>query len=128
MAKNLSLLTNQQSLVFFPHEAVSHKRLYDHVGDARRAHDIALGEALGRLFNRIGAVVGGFFERARLRNELYAMDDRILTDIGLTRGDIENVVAGRHGIEETPVPAVAKPEEAPVAKPVLVEAILRRAA
>ena len=36
----------------------------------------------------------GWQERRRLRNELQALDDRLLADIGLSRGDIEAVVAG----------------------------------
>jgi uncharacterized protein YjiS (DUF1127 family) len=32
--------------------------------------------------------------QARVRDELYAMDDRQLADIGLSRGDIEQVVRG----------------------------------
>lgn len=34
------------------------------------------------------------FERARVLNELSALDDRLLADIGLTRGDIPAIVAG----------------------------------
>jgi len=36
-------------------------------------------------------------ERQRLRNELQALDDRLLADIGLSRGDIEAVAAGKQG-------------------------------
>jgi uncharacterized protein YjiS (DUF1127 family) len=39
----------------------------------------------------------GWQERRRLRNELQALDDRLLADIGLSRGDIEAVVAGGRG-------------------------------
>lgn len=34
-------------------------------------------------------------EHGRVLNELQSMDDRQLADIGLSRGDIESVAAGR---------------------------------
>ncbi len=128
MVQQMSMHTDRQSLVFFPHQAVPHRHLYDSIADARQAHDIAVGEFLGRVWNRLTNALRGALSRARVRRELAGMDDRMLSDIGLTRGDIENVVAGRYpGGNELPT-AVAVAEEAPVAKPDLVDAILRRAA
>lgn len=40
--------------------------------------------------------VHGYFRRRRQYAELMALDDRMLSDIGITRGDIPNIVAGRH--------------------------------
>ena len=40
------------------------------------------------------AKLRGWQERQRVLNELYAMDDRALADIGLVRGDIPYVVKG----------------------------------
>jgi uncharacterized protein YjiS (DUF1127 family) len=40
------------------------------------------------------AKLRGWQERQRVLNELYAMDDRGLADIGLARGDIPYVVKG----------------------------------
>jgi uncharacterized protein YjiS (DUF1127 family) len=40
------------------------------------------------------AKLRGWQERQRVLNELYAMDDRALADIGLSRGDIPFVVRG----------------------------------
>jgi uncharacterized protein YjiS (DUF1127 family) len=40
------------------------------------------------------AKLRGWQERQRVLNELYAMDDRALADIGLARGDIPYVVKG----------------------------------
>jgi uncharacterized protein YjiS (DUF1127 family) len=40
------------------------------------------------------AKLRGWLERQRVLNELYAMDDRALADIGLCRGDIPFVVRG----------------------------------
>ena len=41
------------------------------------------------------AKLRGWRERQRVLNELYALDDRALADIGLSRGDIPFVVKGR---------------------------------
>jgi uncharacterized protein YjiS (DUF1127 family) len=57
------------------------------------------------------AKLRGWQERQRVLNELYAMDDRALADIGLARGDIPYVVKGTApaapGVlpRELPVPA-----------------------
>jgi uncharacterized protein YjiS (DUF1127 family) len=54
----------------------------------------------------VSAAVRGFRawqERQRVLNELYAMDDRSLADIGLRRGDIPFIVTAQ------PAPADARP-------------------
>lgn len=58
---------------------------------ALRARDALLLTGLPQLFGRLA-------KRARVRRasaELRALTDRELADIGLTRGDIANVVAGK---------------------------------
>jgi len=81
-----------------------------------KAHKMR-AEAFATLFTSLfGAVkktvtgainfVSNKLERSRVQNELYAMDDRTLEDIGLTRGDIEDVMNGnRHRTQLTPVAA-----------------------
>ncbi|MFA5119864.1 DUF1127 domain-containing protein [Zavarzinia sp.] len=51
--------------------------------------------------------LSGFWARQRLRAELSALDDRMLSDIGLERGLIDGVVAGRIR-RDAKVPATAK--------------------
>jgi len=132
MVSQLSLQTARQSLVFFPHQAVSHRHLYDNIADARQAHDIAIGEALGRFFKRVFRAMKDYRRRQRVRDELLQLDDRMLADIGLTRGDIENVVSGRMFSdtepEQTRSPNADVPLELPAARSGAVDAIMRRAA
>jgi len=49
------------------------------------------------------AKLRGWQERQRVLNELYAMDDRALADIGLCRGDIPFVVKGIAPAQPRPV-------------------------
>jgi uncharacterized protein YjiS (DUF1127 family) len=52
--------------------------------------------ALGRRIRALAGLVAAWHCRARMYDQLTALDDRALKDIGLTRADIENVVrAGR---------------------------------
>jgi len=55
------------------------------------------------------AKLRGWQERQRVLNELYAMDDRALADIGLSRGDIPFVVRGT-----APVPPLAPRQGLPI--------------
>jgi uncharacterized protein YjiS (DUF1127 family) len=38
--------------------------------------------------------ISAYFETIRIREQLSGMDARMLSDMGLTRGDIENVATG----------------------------------
>ncbi len=55
----------------------------------------ALFEGISKTANGVVGRVANAMERSRVSNELYAMDDRTLEDIGLTRGDIEAVMNGQ---------------------------------
>jgi uncharacterized protein YjiS (DUF1127 family) len=137
MAQQSSMQTQQQSLVFFPHQGVSQRHLHNSLAMAQRARSLAIGAAIGRAYNAVAGLITGYLQRQSLRKELMAMDDRILEDIGLTRGDIDSFVSGRTK-DAAVEPKVETAEDAPVtksvlmelvpAKPVMVEAILRRAA
>ncbi len=48
------------------------------------------------VFSRLGAFVMAYAERRRLARELYARNDRLLADAGLTRKDIPAVVNGTY--------------------------------
>ncbi len=65
--------------------------------------DIMLAERRGRelrsqaitaFFRSISNAVKNWMDVRRKKRELYQLDDRILKDIGLTRGEINNVVGG----------------------------------
>ena len=51
----------------------------------------------------LAAKLRGWQERQRVLNELYAMDDRALADIGLNRGDIPFVVKGIAPAQPSPL-------------------------
>ncbi|NQW01378.1 MAG: DUF1127 domain-containing protein [Rhodospirillales bacterium] len=55
----------------------------------------ALSNLVSKMYHGIVNWVSQKVERSRILNELYAMDDRTLADIGITRGDIEDVVNGK---------------------------------
>ena len=65
---------------------------------AQRERAEYVGDLLDRGFARIGRALRGLFgtlrREQRLYNELSALDDRMLADIGITRGDIPYVVKG----------------------------------
>jgi len=71
----------------------------------RRANR-ARAEAVANMFGAIFGAFGRWFretfrhgrERQRIMNELYALDDRSLSDLGITRGDIPFVANGRSRI------------------------------
>ncbi len=60
------------------------------------------------VFSRAVAFVKAWAERRRGARGLYALNDRLLADIGLTRMDIEAVVDGTY---------VRQPESAPIERP-----------
>lgn len=63
---------------------------------------------IGFVANAFASVTGWVArmnERRRVIDELYAMDDRTLADIGITRGEIEDVVNGKLAKTLEPVPA-----------------------
>ena len=55
---------------------------------------LSLGQALGTAFRAIIEPLRKYLERANLYEQLMAMDDHQLADIGITRGDIPSIVAG----------------------------------
>lgn len=55
-----------------------------------------LGIAVSRGVARVVAAIREHFERRALIRELSAKDDRLLEDIGITRDQIEDVVAAAH--------------------------------
>ncbi len=60
------------------------------------------------VFSRAIAAVKAYAERRRVARDLYALNDYLLADIGLTRKDIPAVVNGTH---------VRQPESAPIERP-----------
>ncbi len=60
------------------------------------------------VFSRAIAAVKAYAERQRLARELYARNDRLLADAGLTREDIPAVVDGTY---------VRQPDSAPIERP-----------
>ncbi len=91
----------------------SYKRdIYE--ADIRRALAISnsfseISSDLARLFSGTYKWIEKRIERNHLRNELYALDDHMLSDIGITRGDIEGVVNGTLDLyRRQPIPANIK--------------------
>jgi uncharacterized protein YjiS (DUF1127 family) len=63
-------------------------------------------------FRQLGASISEWRERERARNELSALDDRTLADIGIRRTDIPFILKGSaEHVEEAgrTVPAEARP-------------------
>ncbi|MGQ0663338.1 MAG: DUF1127 domain-containing protein [Pseudomonadota bacterium] len=72
-----------------------------HAARAMRAAYVAewtgrVGGAMARLFAGIAARYRAWRRRQRAYDELMSLDDRALADIGLSRGDIPAVAAGRY--------------------------------
>jgi uncharacterized protein YjiS (DUF1127 family) len=69
---------------------------------ANRARSEAVGNLLAPAFRAIGRWLKDTFrrgrERQRIMNELYSLDDRSLSDLGITRGDIPFVANGHSRI------------------------------
>ncbi|MDF3854483.1 DUF1127 domain-containing protein [Paracoccus sp. P2] len=57
------------------------------------SHNHAAG-SLGQVFARLTARIAAWNDARITRRELSRLTDRELTDIGLTRGDIEHVARG----------------------------------
>ena len=53
-----------------------------------RARRRAIGRWLRRALNVVRATMQGWRQRSRERAELARLDDRMLRDIGITRGDV----------------------------------------
>lgn len=89
-----------KEIVFFPY-------VYPYVGLAaslkNRDHGLPhqdvqylnWGLSAGRLFKRLRDAVAGWSGRRHAHRALFDMDDRMLDDIGITRGDIEDVIDSR---------------------------------
>jgi uncharacterized protein YjiS (DUF1127 family) len=58
------------------------------------SHSRAAAGGLGQVFARVTAMVAAWNDARITRRELHRLTDRELTDIGLTRGDIERVARG----------------------------------
>ncbi|RQP05370.1 MAG: DUF1127 domain-containing protein [Paracoccus sp. BP8] len=58
------------------------------------SHSRAASGGLGQVFARVIAMVAAWNDARITRRELHRLTDRELTDIGLTRGDIERVARG----------------------------------
>ncbi|ABL73007.1 MULTISPECIES: DUF1127 domain-containing protein [Paracoccus] len=58
------------------------------------SHSRVAAGGLGQVFARVTAMVTAWNDARITRRELSALTDRELTDIGLTRGDIERVARG----------------------------------
>lgn len=63
------------------------------------------------LFHRVMTSITRQWKRGRMIKELEAMDDRLLRDIGIERGDIERVVDGFDERELRMVPLAPTPTE-----------------
>ncbi|WP_043334586.1 DUF1127 domain-containing protein [Belnapia moabensis] len=66
----------------------------EQIASLREAAGRANQAALLRGLARIADAIVGWPARARLRAELASLSERELTDIGLTRGDLDSVVRG----------------------------------
>ena len=85
MVHKLSIETERQSLVFFLHQTLSLRRLYGGLTSSEQSCSLAVGEGFGCAYKAVAA----HFEHQRLRKALRGIDERLLDDIGLNRGDIE---------------------------------------
>ena len=64
------------------------------------ARHLHLGQRLGILFNNVAERVQRHFRARAVRAQLLGLDERMLNDIGITRGDIEAIAQGTY----TPAP------------------------
>ncbi len=90
-----------KEIVFFPYvypyiNLATMTKGHDHGLPRQDIQYLNWGLSGGRLLAKVRDAVRGWFERSRARRALYEMDDRMLADIGITRGDIENVLSGRY--------------------------------
>lgn len=70
----------------------------------------------GGLFQRLFGGILRDWQRRRMIDELEALDDQLLKDIGINRGDIERLASEFHEPEPQSAPE-AQPALAPQAKP-----------
>lgn len=70
---------------------------------AGEAHQAGLMRGAAHALARLGDVLFGWIERARIRAELNSLTDRDLADIGLSRGEIGRVVAAAPSASDQPV-------------------------
>src|SRR3954470_5203591 len=68
---------------------------------ASKAYRASLVRGATQLVARLGDLLFGWVERARLRAELGSLTDRELADIGLSRGDIGRVIDASEPVAET---------------------------
>ena len=68
---------------------------------AAEAYQAGLLRGITHALTRVGDVLFGWIERARIKAELASLSDRELSDIGLTRGDFDRVL-GEPVAEEAP--------------------------
>ncbi len=64
------------------------------IHDAVYGRQVANGEALARGLMALGRRLAEWRRRQLARQELLGLDDRMLSDIGLSRGDIEAAIRG----------------------------------
>lgn len=83
----------------------------------RDARQLQWGHALGMVLRRAGAALRQALRTRAVRAQLMAMDEYMLDDIGLTRGDIEAVARGqfqpRGAAAVHELPAAADADSAP---------------
>ncbi len=86
-----------KEIIFFPYVypyvglAASMKNR-DHGLPRQEIQYLNWGLSSGQMFKRLGDAVRGWSKRRAARRALYDMDDRMLDDIGLNRGDIETAI------------------------------------
>lgn len=59
----------------------------------RPARGLSVGGRLAMIFTNVSADIAGFFATRATRNALEKLSDRELADIGLNRGDIDEIRA-----------------------------------
>jgi uncharacterized protein YjiS (DUF1127 family) len=89
-----------KEIVFFPYVypyvgLVPSMRNLNHGLPRQEIQYLNWGLTTGRLFKRLGNVLRGWNNRRIARLTLYRMDERMLNDIGLSRGDIETAICNR---------------------------------
>ncbi|MBT3660398.1 MAG: DUF1127 domain-containing protein [Rhodospirillaceae bacterium] len=131
MSTSYTRFTDRDFYTLFPYPTVPFTR--QQVADTYPVNHVGFGEHVGRVIEALGKVFAAMTAKSDLRRRLMGMDARMLEDVGLTRGDIEDVVAGRDpsaptSIAEAPVESADIFDFLVPSKPPQVEAIMRRAA
>ncbi|MEK9752632.1 MAG: DUF1127 domain-containing protein [Rhodospirillaceae bacterium] len=97
MSKSTMNQRLQNDVVWFPQagsvmlDCIMPSELRDE--HARHLH---LGERLGILFNTIVERLRAYLRARSVRAQLLGLDERLLDDIGITRGDIEAIAQGTY--------------------------------